>query len=62
MNASAIMFNIRDTHIDLPRKRFSNQLYIFFLDESPTDTYEHFTVNTRPVHGHGFWIRTRIYP
>nr|CAD2177699.1 unnamed protein product [Meloidogyne enterolobii] len=42
MNATAIMFHIRAEHKDLPLKRFSNQLYIFFLDESPSYTYEHF--------------------
>jgi len=48
MNATAIMFHIRAEHKDLPLKRFSNQLYIFFLDESPSYTYEHFKVNKRP--------------
>ena len=47
MNATAIMFHIRAEHKDLPLKRFSNQLYIFFLDESPSYTYEHFKVNKR---------------
>uniref|UniRef100_A0A1I8AZ20 Glyco_tran_10_N domain-containing protein n=1 Tax=Meloidogyne hapla TaxID=6305 RepID=A0A1I8AZ20_MELHA len=45
MNATAIIYHIRAEHKELPKTRSPNQLYIFFLDESPSYTYEHFKVH-----------------
>nr|CAD2181011.1 unnamed protein product [Meloidogyne enterolobii] len=42
MNATAIIFHIRAEHKKLPKIRFSNQLYVFFLDESPFYTWDYF--------------------
>jgi len=44
MNATAIIFHIRAEHKKLPKIRFSNQLYVFFLDESPFYTWDYFKV------------------
>ena len=44
MNATAIIFHIRAEHKKLPKIRFSNQLYVFFLDESPFYTWEFYKV------------------
>nr|CAD2181001.1 unnamed protein product [Meloidogyne enterolobii] len=42
LNASAIIYHIRDEHKNLPEFRFSNQLYVFFLEEPPILTFKHF--------------------
>lgn len=54
LNASAIIYHIRDEHKNLPEFRFSNQLYVFFLEEPPILTFKHFKVNT-------FFISYKIY-
>nr|CAD2142294.1 unnamed protein product [Meloidogyne enterolobii] len=45
MNASVIIFSIRNEHKELPKSRSSKQLYVFCLHESPSYTYEYFKVN-----------------
>nr|CAD2163461.1 unnamed protein product [Meloidogyne enterolobii] len=44
LNASAIVYYIRSEHLDLPKIRLPNQLYVFCLDEPPHYTFEFFKV------------------
>ncbi|KAF7633594.1 Glyco_tran_10_N domain-containing protein [Meloidogyne graminicola] len=42
LNASAFIFHIRAEHKELPKARSDKQLYVFFLDESPSYTFDHY--------------------
>uniref|UniRef100_A0A915PDC3 Fucosyltransferase N-terminal domain-containing protein n=1 Tax=Meloidogyne floridensis TaxID=298350 RepID=A0A915PDC3_9BILA len=56
MNASVIIFSIRNEHKKLPKSRSSKQLYVFCIHESPPYTYEYFKYNTNMLMRQYDWV------